>query len=238
MEGIDDIWDADKKKMVRIRLLRGVDTIYLDQQKGIDEKYIVSNRRTLTFDRRVLRVPDYDTAAIEFLEKINANVDNPNKKGTRKITFFQWNPERQAEVERAKRVAKIEAIKFASMASDDDMRKHCNYLGILFNDELGMPKSMDTLRNDYELYAEAQPNKFMISAGSKEVEVAYTVKKALLENKIDVSVKKGSAYWSNDGGFICKIPSNVKPQAYLVEYAMLPQDESKAFLEQLKKFNY
>jgi hypothetical protein len=78
----------------------------------------------------------------------------------------------------------------------------------------------------------------MISAGSKEVEIAYTVKKALLDNKIDVSVKKGSAYWSNDGGFICKIPSNVKPQAYLVEYAMLPQDESKAFLEQLKKFNY
>ena len=89
MEGIDDIWDADKKKMVRIRLLRGVDTIYLDQQKGIDEKYIVSNRRTLTFDRRVLRVPDYDTAAIEFLEKSNANVDNPNKRGTKKLTFFE-----------------------------------------------------------------------------------------------------------------------------------------------------
>jgi hypothetical protein len=238
MEGIDDVFHPERKRIERVRLLTGYPSIWVEDQKGLEKTFVEKNRRSLIFDRRVLRIPDYDTAALEFLSVCNANVDNPNKKGTRKITFFQWNPERQAEVERAKRVAKIEAIKFASMASDDDMRKHCNYLGILFNDELGMPKSMDTLRNDYELYAEAQPNKFMISAGSKEVEIAYTVKKALLDNKIDVSVRKGSAYWSNDGGFICKIPSTAKPQAYLVEYAMLPQDESKAFLEQLKKFNY
>lgn len=238
MEGIDDVFHPERKRIERVRLLTGYPSIWVEDQKGLEKTFVEKNRRSLIFDRRVLRIPDYDTAALEFLSVCNANVDNPNKKGTRKITFFQWNPERQAEVERAKRVAKIEAIKFASMASDDSMRKHCNYLGILFNDELGMPKSMDTLRNDYELYAEAQPNKFMISAGSKEVEIAYTVKKALLDNKIDVSVRKGSAYWANDGGFICKIPSTAKPQAYLVEYAMLPQDESKAFLEQLKKFNY
>jgi len=115
------------------------------------------------------------------------------------------------------------------------MRKHCNFLGITFTDELGMPKSMDALRNDYELYAEAQPNKFMQSAGSKEVEIAFIVKKALIDNKIDITTKKGSAYWSNNGGYICKIPSDKKPQNYLVEFAMFPQDECKAFLEQLKK---
>ncbi len=235
MEGIDDIWHPEKKKMVRIRLLRGVDTIYLDEQKGIDEKYIVSNRRTLTFDRRVLRVPEYDAAAIEFLEKSNANVDNKNKRGTKKLTFFEWNPVRQAELERAKRVAKVEAIKFASMASDEDMKKHAIYLGIPLFDELSMPKTIEALRNDYELYAEGQPAKFMQSAGSKEVEVAYIVKKAIIDGKIDLGVKVGSAYWANDGGFICKIPSAQQAQTYLVEYAMLPNDESVTFLNQLKK---
>lgn len=238
MEGIDDVLHPERKRMERVRLLTGYPSIWVEDQKSLEKTFVERNRRSLIFDRRVLRIPDYDSTALEFLSVCNANVDNPNKKGTRKITFFQWNPERQAEVERAKRVAKIEAIKFASMASDEDMRKHCNYLGVLFNDELGMPKSMHALRNDYELYAEAQPNKFMLSAGSKEVEIAFTVKKALLDNKIDVSIRKGSAYWANDGGFICKIPSGVKPQTYLVEYAMLPQDENKAFLEQLKKFNY
>jgi hypothetical protein len=235
MEGIDDVWNEKKGRMERIRLLRGYPSIWVEDQKGLEKSFVEQNRRSLIFDRRVLRIPDYDVEALEFLNLCNANLDNANRKGTRKITFFQWNPQRTAELERAKRVAKVEAIKYASLASDEEMRKHCNFLGITFTDELGMPKSMDALRNDYELYAEAQPNKFMQSAGSKEVEIAFIVKKALIDNKIDTTTKRGSAYWSNNGGFICKIPSDKKPQNYLVEFAMFPQDESKAFLEQLKK---
>lgn len=235
MEGIDDVWNEKKGRMERIRLLRGYPSIWVEDQKGLEKSFVEQNRRSLIFDRRVLRIPDYDVEALEFLSLCNANLDNPNRKGTRKITFFQWNPQRTAELERAKRVAKVEAIKYASLASDEEMRKHCNFLGISFVDELGMPKSLEALRNDYELYAEAQPNKFMQSAGSKEVEIAYIVKKALIDNKIDTTTKRGSAYWSNNGGFICKIPSDKKPQNYLVEFAMYPQDESKAFLEQLKK---
>lgn len=235
MEGIDDVWDPDKKKMVRIRLLRGFPSIYMEDQKNLEPQFISSNRRSLVFDARILRVPDYDTSAIEFLQKCNSNVDNPNKKGTRKLTFFEWNPQRQAEVERKKRLDRIEAIKFATMATVEDMRKHANYLGINATDDLGFPKSDDAMRNDYELYAESQPSKFMQSAGSREVEVAFVVKKAILDSKIDLTAKVGSAYWANDGGFICRIPSGVKPQDYLVEYAMLPQEESKQFLNQLKK---
>ena len=235
MEGIDDVWNEKKQRMERIRLLRGYPSIWVEDQKGLEKSFVEQNRRSLIFDRRVLRVADYDVEALEFLNLCNANLDNPNRKGTRKITYFQWNPKRTAELERAKRVAKVEAIKYASLASDEEMRKHCNFLGINFVDELGMPKSLEALRNDYELYAEAQPNKFMQSAGSKEVEIAFIVKRALIDNKIDTTTKRGSAYWSNNGGFICKIPADKKPQNYLVEFAMFPQDESKAFLEQLKK---
>ena len=235
MEGIDDVWNEKKGRMERIRLLRGYPSIWVEDQKGLEKSFVEQNRRSLIFDRRVLRVAEYDLEALEFLNLCNANLDNQNRKGTRKVTFFQWNPQRTAELERAKRVAKVEAIKYASLASDEEMRKHCNYLGISFVDELGMPKSLEALRNDYELYAEAQPNKFMHSAGSKEVEIAFIVKKALIDNKIDTTTKRGSAYWSGDGGFICKIPSDKKPQNYLVEFAMFSQDESRAFLEQLKK---
>jgi hypothetical protein len=235
MEGIDDVWNEKKGRMERIRLLRGYPSIWVEDQKGLEKSFVEQNRRSLIFDRRVLRVADYDVEALEFLSLCNANLDNANRKGTRKVTFFQWNPKRTAELERAKRVAKVEAIKYASLASDEEMRKHCNFLGITFVDELGMPKSMEALRNDYELYAEAQPNKFMQSAGSKEVEIAFIVKKALIDNKIDTTTKRGSAYWSNNGGFICKIPADKKPQNYLVEFAMYSQDDSRAFLEQLKK---
>ena len=237
MECVDDVLDPQTKKMVRIRLVRGVETIYQSEQKGLDEKFLMANRRSLIFDNRVLRVPEWDTAAIEFLEKCNANIDNPNKKGTRKLTFFEWNPVRQAEIERQKRIRKVEAIKFASLASDNDMVKHAVYLGIPLIDELGIQKTPETLRNDYELYAESQYEKFLQSAGSKEIEIGYIVNKAIIDSKIDLGVRPGSAYWSNDGGFICKIPANTKPKQYLIEYALMPNDESKAFLNQLKKLS-
>lgn len=235
MEGVDDVWNPTNNRMERIRLLNGFPSLSIDDQKHLEKAFLEKNRRSLIFDARILRVPDWDQAAIEFLEKSNANIDNPHKKGTRKLTFFEWNPHRQAEIERKKRIAKVEAIKYASMASTEEMRKHSNYLGINFTDELGFPKSDEALRNDYELYAEAQPNKFMQSAGSKEVEVAYIVKKAILDNKIDVHSKRGSAYWAGDGGFICKIPGTAQPKDYLVEYAMMPNDESQQFLSQLRK---
>jgi hypothetical protein len=235
MEGVDDVWNEEKKKMERIRLLNGESSLTIEGQKHLDKTYVEKNRRTLIFDARILRVPDWDKAAIEFLERSNGNVDNPHKKGSKKVTFFEWNPKRQAEIERNKRIAKVEAIKFASMASTDEMRRHANYLGINFTDELGFPKSDEALRNDYELYAEAQPNKFMKSAGSKEVEVAYIVKKAIVDSKIDLLSRVGSAYWAGDGGFICKIPATSQPKDYLVEYAMMPNEESQQFLNQLKK---
>jgi hypothetical protein len=235
MEAVDDVWNPEKNRMERIRLLTGFPSLSIDDQKHLEKSFLEKNRRSLIFDSRLLRVPEYDTAAIEFLTKCNANVDNPNKKGTRKITFFEWNPLRQAEVERGKRLARIEAIKFATMATSENMRKHANFLGIVFTDELGFPKSDDALRNDYEMYAESQPAKFMQSAGTPEVEVSYVVKKAILDNKIDLLSKPGSAYWSSNGGFICKIPAASKSQDYLVEYAMLPGDDSKQFLSQLHK---
>jgi hypothetical protein len=235
MEAVDDVWNPEKNRMERIRLLTGFPSLSIDDQKHLEKSFLEKNRRSLIFDSRLLRVPEYDTAAIEFLTKCNANVDNPNKKGTRKITFFEWNPLRQAEVERGKRLARIEAIKFATMATPENMRKHANFLGIAFTDELGFPKSDDALRNDYEMYAESQPAKFMQSAGTPEVEVSYVVKKAILDNKIDLLSKPGSAYWASNGGFICKMPAAAKPQDYLVEYAMLPGDDSKQFLSQLQK---
>ena len=235
MEAVDDVWNPEKNRMERIRLLTGFPSLSIDDQKHLEKSFLEKNRRSLIFDSRLLRVPEYDTAAIEFLTKCNANVDNPNKKGTRKITFFEWNPLRQAEVERGKRLARIEAIKFATMATSENMRKHANFLGIVFTDELGFPKSDDALRNDYEMYAESQPAKFMQSAGTPEVEVSYVVKKAILDNKIDLLSKPGSAYWASNGGFICKIPAASKSQDYLVEYAMLPGDDSKQFLSQLHK---
>jgi len=80
MEGIDDVWNEKKGRMERIRLLRGYPSIWVEDQKGLEKSFVEQNRRSLIFDRRVLRIADYDVEALEFLNLCNANLDNPNKK--------------------------------------------------------------------------------------------------------------------------------------------------------------
>jgi len=111
-------------------------------------------------------------------------------------------------------------------------RKLANFFGIIFYDELGQPKTDDGIRRELMLFAKRDPKKFQQNLNSKEVEVAYLVKKAILDAKIDLGGGNGNVSWAN-GGMIGKIPASRKPQEYLVELAMTNSDEGRVFLEQL-----
>jgi hypothetical protein len=69
---------------------------------------------------------------------------------------------------------------------------------------------------------------------SKEVEVAYLIREAMVNSKIDTQRQHGKAYWAN-GGLICPIPNGRKPIEYLTELALMPNDEGKQFLERLQQ---
>ena len=58
MEGIDDVLHPERKRMERIRLLTGYPSIWVEDQKGLEKTFVEKNRRSLIFDRRVLRIPD------------------------------------------------------------------------------------------------------------------------------------------------------------------------------------
>jgi hypothetical protein len=62
MEGIDDVFHPERKRIERARLLTGYPSIWVEDQKGLEKSFVEKNRRSLIFDRRVLRIPDYDTA--------------------------------------------------------------------------------------------------------------------------------------------------------------------------------
>lgn len=233
IDGIDDVINPQTGKVERVRLLSGISSIWIKDQKDITEDYVRQNRRSLIFEDKVLRVPSWDSTAIEFIEVSRHLVDNPNRKMGTKTEFYEWNPQKQAELALKQRHQKVEAMKLAMTISDDKMRKHALFLGVNFVDELGLPKTPDSLRNDYILKAEENPKIFMETADSPLVHISYLVKKAIIDAKIDVGRESNKAYWAT-GGFICSIPSHMKPQAYLVEFATNGTRESKDFLEQLE----
>src|SRR6202012_5419773 len=119
-------------KMERIRLLAGVDTIWQKEQKDTSEDYVRQNRRSLQFEGKYLRIPDWDSTAIEFARTCRSFVESPafKNRGSRHA-FFEWNPARQAQEAAKRNQKKLEAMKIALTAEVEKMKKHAFYLGIL-----------------------------------------------------------------------------------------------------------
>ncbi len=234
IHGEEDVVNPQTKRNERMRLLRGVDTIWVREQKDLPKEYVEKNRRSLQFDDGVCRISYDDTAAIEFVKLSKHLLDNPSRRTGSKYDFFEWNPRRQAEAALAKRKRKMEALQKAMAVPSEEMKKHAIYLNVPMADELGFPKEEDALRADYMMKAEDDPEKFLSSLGSKEVTVSFLVKKAIRDAKIDLGREPNVAYWSAGGGYIGRIPLSRNADAYLTELALTNSAEGKAFLDQLE----
>lgn len=233
IDSINDAYNEESKKVERMRLLAGVESIWLKDQKDVTEDYAKQNRRTLMFEGKILRIPTWDTTAIEFARKCSHCIDNPKRRTGSKTEFFEWNPQKQAEEALKKQHFMIDAMQKALTVSEDVMKKHALYLNVSFIDEVGFPKTSESIRRDYALKAQQDPQRFMQTLESPLVEISFLVKKALSDSKIDVGRERNKAYWAT-GKFICSIPPHQSVHEYLVEYASAGSPESKDFLEQLK----
>ena len=232
---IDDVLNPATNKVERIRLLSGVESLWVKDQKDVTEEYARANRPIgLVFENRHLRVPIWDKNRIEFLRMNRDCVDNPKRAQGGKSPYFEWNPAKQEEEALAKEMLEIEVMKIAMELPFDRIKKHAQFLGVSFVDEFGEPKTEQGIRTQYIIRAKRDPLGFKNSLESKEVEVAWMVKRAVRDNKIDLGKQPGSAHFAA-GGFICKIPGARKAVEYLIELALTNSDEGKTFLDQLQK---
>ena len=236
ISGIDDVPDPVTKRLTRIRLLTGFESIWQKDQKDLPEDFVKMNQRSLTFENKILSIPVYDTQALEFISLCRSNIKSPNKTKAAKHPFFEWDPEEMQKEQLKKRTAKLEAVKTALLETDmARVRKHCSFLRIPMMDALGFPLTDAGLLDAYALYADQNPATFMETRTSPLIEVSWLVKKAILDAKIDLGRQPNTACWSNGGGFICKVPDPSKATEYLIELAMLHTNEGKQFLMQLQE---
>lgn len=230
---INDTFNPETGKVERMRLLTGIDKIWLKDQKEVTKEYDNANRRSLVFEGKICRLPSWDKTAIEFLRNSSHCIDNPSRKSGSKTEFFEWNPAKQAEAAKQKQMLKIEAMKKAFSVDDEHMKKHALYLGISPIDEVGLQKTIDAIRNEYAMKADLNPKAFMDSFSSPLVEISFLVKKALNQAKIDIGRERNKAYWAT-GKFICSILGHQTPIDALIELASSNTAEGKEFLTELK----
>ena len=235
--GVDDAINPKTNKPERIWLLSGASSIWSsDLVETLKDKDFVSmNRRSLTFESGILRIPTWDSIAIEFINNCTHLIDNPTRRTGSKFEFFEYDPQKQQKQALDREMLELEMVGLASQLTMDKARKLASFFNIPFNDDLGFPKTDNGIKKELMMYAKRNPLKFEANLDSKEVEVAYLIKKAIIEATIDLGGGEGNVSWSKTGKGICKVPLSRKPYEYLLEYAMTNSDEGRNFLEELER---
>ena len=235
--GIDDVINPSTGKMERVRLLSGVDTIWVKEQKDITPEYVRNNLRSLSFVRgtKILRIPEWDTTALEFARITRHNVGSASNKTGSQFEFYEYDPAREQEELFKREALELEMAILAKEMPADKMRKHAAFLGLRLIDDLGMPKTDDGLRREYMVYAKRNPDYFQRTKDSKEIDIMWLIKRAILDSKIEIGREPGKIYWSNGGGLIGVMSKQDTPEKYLLNLALTNSQDGESFRDQLQK---
>jgi len=238
----EDVIDPATGKQRRMRLLRGAQSIWFDEQlpNVFPEKYVNKNILTLEFKKGICILPVRDGLKIKAAQLTNRNVANKKKYGDlaipKDIYFYEWNPSEINKKALDDQNDIIKAMQLAATAPMAEMVAHANYLNIPFADEMGVPYTEDTLRTAYSRSAMNDADRFLKSIHSPTVKLAFMVKKAIDGGKIDLGKQPGAAYWV-DGGFISALPQGRDAVDFLIEFAGTPGEANVAFQNQLRELS-
>lgn len=237
LPNIDDVFNPETKKVERMRLISGVPSVWLKDQKDLSPEYVRQNGREIKFLRgqRLIQVPEYDETLLTFLRLSSHNIGSKSKKMGSPYEFYEYDAAKEEQKAFEKEDFELEMAIMAKNAPVEDMKKHSLFLGILPNNEYGLPKGEDGIRREYIRAAKSNPAYFKETVGSKQMELNWLIVKAISENLIEINKEPGKIYWANGGGIICSVPSQTQPNKYLVDLAMTNSEDGKRFLEQLQK---
>lgn len=225
----------------RIWLLNGAHSIWDSELENLlkdKDRYGRARRgRDIIFVDGVCRVSSDDALMLEFMRRSKKNVGN-KRGGNGSLDFYEYNPIEEQKERHQRQLIKVQmVVKAGEMDCTENGlgRKLAAFLGITMTDpELGIPKSPDEIKTELMLKADTDPATFQKHIDSKEVEVSWLVRKAIIENKIDLGGDRKNVTWANGKGFITKLPSDRKPYEYLTELALTNSDDGRKFFEQLK----
>lgn len=234
---IDDVMNPETGKVERARLLAGVSSIWVKDQKDLTPEYIKQNGRSIEFPRghKMLRVAAHDETLLYYARLCNSNIGNPIKVKSSRFEFFEYDFAAAEQEALLREEFEFEMESLARNEKLEPMKKHAAFLGIRLVNDTGEPKSEAGIRREYARYAKSNPSYFKQTRGSNQIEVSWLVRNSISEGLIDTGREAGKAFWANGGGVIGVYPQTENPQTYLTNLALTNSEEGKLFKEQLQK---
>lgn len=236
---IDDVINPETGNVERMRLLSGVSTVWMKEQKEITPEYARNNSRTIAFPRgqKVINISKNDKAALTFMRLTNSNIGSPSKTQGSRFEFYEFDADQMEKSAFEKESFALDMAIEAKQAEVGYMKKHAHFLGISLMNEFGDKKADDGVRREYVMYAKKNPDYFKQTMKTKEVEISYMVRSAISDSKIEIGREPGRAFWAKNGGAICAYPIGSDPSKHLIDLALTNSPEGKEFLDQLQHLN-
>lgn len=228
------IFDEGKNENRTIRLLRGVSSIYVDEQVGLTPQYVQRNKIDVIFLNGFLRIPRTNRTMLNFVLSSDEYDKKANRMRSRKPRFTLINTADIEQKELDKEELKFKAVTYAMNAKEEDMIPHAMYLKINMVNNYGEAKSPAKIRVEYAEKAQQNPDLFMKTTNSPFIKAAYFVAKGIEAGVIDLSKRQGYAVWRDSGYEIVELKFGKPVVDTIAEFALSESKEASDFYKQLK----
>jgi hypothetical protein len=213
----DLLYDEDTKQTRQARVLRGVSSIWRDEQEKITESYAKNNRVMFEFHKGKLIVPAIEKNYIKYLmmrsDFVDCKVKARQVKARYRLVDTYSNETKALQI----RMRQMEAVKLAMDTEIDDLIPHYKHLGGIMVNDYGDVLSDEGLRASYMKLAEEKPKLFIDTYNNPVIKMFGLVRTAFENNLI--TYVDGQCAWNDTKTFICQVPHDYKDRVadYLAE---------------------
>jgi hypothetical protein len=210
------------------RCIKGFDSIWQDEQEGIDV-VTLDDLEDLVFNDGRMIVKGFEKNKLAALFNQDSFEGKKYKKNNIASEFRLVDEDSDINKALDNLDVEYEALKIAKECSDEEMLPFAHVLGI------NTGASINSIRRDFIVKAKSNPKYFVKYFVDPKNEIIYNVSKALSANIISASAVEGKLVWTESRKVIMDIPRGSNVTQDVAKLVMQGDATAVVLVEQLKK---
>jgi hypothetical protein len=220
--------DDETKRNRKWRCLRGVDTIWVDEQDGLEPNGY-GDYEELIFSSGHLIVKGYEKNKLAALKAYDGYEDKKYRKvnSTPEYRLIDLDADNKKALDTLD--TEYEALKAANECSDEEMLPFAYVLGI------NIDQSYASIRREFIMRAKGNPKYFVTHFSDAKNDIVFKVKQALDDNILSGSILENKLVWSESKKVIMDVPKGSDIPQLVAKQVLLKNSSAVSAYEQLKK---
>jgi hypothetical protein len=210
------------------RCIKGFDSIWVDEQEGIDVVTLDDLEDLVFIDGRMI-VKGFEKNKLAALFNQDSYEGKKYRKENIPSSFKLVDEELEVNKTLDSLDVEYEALKIAKECSDEEMMPFAHTLNIDTN------ASINSIRRDFILRAKTNPKYFVKYFVDPKNEIIYNISKSLTSGIISTSAVEGKLVWNESRKVIMDLPKGSNIAQDIAKLVMQGDATSVALVEQLKK---